>query len=234
MPSVSPAIRSLLRGRPVRQVAALSVAAALLLAAAGCVKVEDPDSKRAPAIVKTAGFANEKKGQGNRATGLPGEDPKPGQEIIELPDIPSPPNALDTLAPQDAKLGDIGGLLLMYYGMKQKLPNKLEDLAPLADADRPLDLRCPESGQPYVYVRQTLNSSISGQKLVAYAPTVSKDGRYATLMMSLVSTAHGTTPTAGVARLSEDELRQKLPRSATPAGPGAAAVEPVGAGAAAR
>jgi hypothetical protein len=39
----------------------------------------------------------------------------------------------------------------MYYTLNQKLPDKLADLAPLADVDRPLEFTCPVSGKPYLY-----------------------------------------------------------------------------------
>jgi hypothetical protein len=195
---------------------------------AGCVKVENPDARK-PLITKTSGFPANKSPRAGGDRLIDGDRPAAAKGLdadtppIELPDTPTAPNVLDTLAPSDARLQEIGGLLLLYYGTRKSLPAKLEDLAPLVGPDEKFDLTCPESGQPYVYVRRTLNASIGGQKLVAYSPTSGKDGLRNALMMSLAVTAQGVTPTSGVTRLNETQLREALQGAAPAGGAGAAA-----------
>jgi hypothetical protein len=53
--------------------------------------------------------------------------------------------------PDAAQLHDISGTLLLYYALNKKMPDQLADLQPLADADSPLKLTSPTSGQPYLY-----------------------------------------------------------------------------------
>lgn len=49
------------------------------------------------------------------------------------------------------RLDDIVTSLYEYYALNQRLPDKLEDLATVADATTVLNLTCPVSGKPYIY-----------------------------------------------------------------------------------
>ncbi len=79
--------------------------------------------------------------QGGTGSGTPTK-PKP------------PPGATSALDPCEERLHDIAGALLSYYLLNKRLPDSLEPLRALADADRPIELTCPVSGKPYIYNRQ--------------------------------------------------------------------------------
>ena len=67
-----------------------------------------------------------------------------------------------------ARLHDLSGLRLLYFVTNHRLPEKLEDLAPLADPDMEFGTTCPASGQPYVYVPAGLPRSGSSRVLLVY------------------------------------------------------------------
>jgi hypothetical protein len=61
--------------------------------------------------------------------------------------------------PCAARLHDIGGAMLQYYALNNRLPATLEELQPLADLGRPLVFKCPASGEAYTYVPAGLRSA---------------------------------------------------------------------------
>lgn len=79
--------------------------------------------------------------------------------------------------PCAARLHDIEGAMLLYYAIYKKLPEKLTDLAPLADFDAPLVFTCPASGLPYGYDPQGLRSPGKSKQILVYDPTPVHDGR---------------------------------------------------------
>ena len=79
---------------------------------------------------------------------------------------PLPNDATDPCALQ---LHDLSGLLLMYYAVNKHLPDRIDELATFADDTFPFKPECPESGRPYVYAPQGLQSSTSGERsLIIY------------------------------------------------------------------
>ena len=54
------------------------------------------------------------------------------------------------------QLHNLIGPILQYYVLNRQLPPTLEDVKPLGDILSPVELTCPESKQPYVYVPQGL------------------------------------------------------------------------------
>jgi hypothetical protein len=71
---------------------------------------------------------------------------------------------------------DISGLLLMYYALNHHMPERLEELAPLAEADAELRPACPVSGQQYVYVPDGIGAPGTDQRLILYEPTAAHNG----------------------------------------------------------
>ncbi len=91
-------------------------------------------------------------------------------------DAPLPPPVVvsqgpitqDTVVGSDpcaARLHDIEGMMLYYYAVNKKMPEKLDELKPFADIDQTPDFRCPESGLPYLYYPNGL-STIGKDKLI--------------------------------------------------------------------
>ncbi len=79
--------------------------------------------------------------------------------------------------PCAARLHDLEGALLLYYALHKTLPEKLTDLAPLADVDAPLAFTCPISGLPYGYNRDGLFSPGKTKSILVYDPTPAHAGR---------------------------------------------------------
>jgi hypothetical protein len=76
-----------------------------------------------------------------------------------------PGNLSDACA---TRLHELSGLLLLYYAVNQKLPERLNELEPLADADVEFRTDCPTSGQPYVYSPTGIPAAGSERFLVLY------------------------------------------------------------------
>ena len=74
-----------------------------------------------------------------------------------------------------ARLHDIEGTLLMYCALHKRMPPRLEDLLPLADADTDLQVTAP-SGRPYLYVPQGLVATGATQRIVVADPAPSPRG----------------------------------------------------------
>jgi hypothetical protein len=194
----------LLHGSIVRRTAVAAVSVAFLTAA-GCVQVPNENPRKAPVITKRTG-------ESTARAGRPADAPPAEPDVIEIPNVPSQPNALDALAPCDAKLDNLGGLLLLYYASKKTLPPRLDDLAPLAQPGLLADFTCPFANRPYVYTRQNLNPSISGLKLIAYAPAPGKDGLRRALMMGFDSSKGVMTPATKTEQFTEAQLQEQLRR----------------------
>jgi hypothetical protein len=79
--------------------------------------------------------------------------------------------------PCAARLHDIEGAMLLYYAIHKTLPEKLVDLAPLADFDAPLVFTCPASGQPYGYNRDGLRAPGKTKNILVYDPTPAHNGK---------------------------------------------------------
>jgi hypothetical protein len=94
------------------------------------------------------------------------------------------PTQLAVINPSAAQLQNIEGLLLEHYLISRTLPDQLADLASLADIDEPLNLVCPTSGQPYVYVRSGVPLPGQDKRIVVFEPTPSKDGKRWCILMS--------------------------------------------------
>lgn len=62
--------------------------------------------------------------------------------------VPQRPSASDPCA---ERLHDISGHFLLYYSLKGRLPQKLEELRSIAGGDASLSFTCPVSETPYIY-----------------------------------------------------------------------------------
>src|SRR5947209_4106671 len=108
--------------------------AVLLLAVVltGCTTskvVQQPDGSQR--VVKTSSSSN-----------------KPGAGAGGNPAVFTDP--LASADPCAARLHDLCEPLLLYYAMHGKrLPERLEELKAFSDFDKPIELACPTSGQPY-------------------------------------------------------------------------------------
>ena len=98
-----------------------------------------------------------------KATGpkRPSKSPPRPPHVRRDPNAPPLPN--DATDPCALRLHDLSGLLLMYYAVNKHLPDRIDELATFADDTLPFKAECPESGRPYVYAPQGLQSSTSGE-----------------------------------------------------------------------
>jgi hypothetical protein len=74
------------------------------------------------------------------------------------------------------RLHDLTGHLLLYYTINGRLPDRLEDVATVADDFDPRSLACPTSHQPYVYNPRGLTAPGSARLLVLYDATPAHGG----------------------------------------------------------
>lgn len=195
---------------------AVATAGLLVGTAVGCVKVTETDKK--PRFIETS--------DGGETRGLPRQskagDPAAPKDVVEIPPTPTPTLSIEGLDPSEEKLGRLSELLLTYYGFKKTLPPKLEDLASVARPGQPVDVISPIDGKPFVYVKPSLNAAMPGQRIVAYSSAAGPDNLHRAVMMSIAtSTSGGTTPTAGVARLTDKQLQEHLKRVVSGAEPAA-------------
>jgi hypothetical protein len=130
--------------------------------AGGCTSAKAPAA--APRQVRVS--------SGGSAVGRPSGTAKPRR-------APRSDAAAAALPAEDecaARLHDISGLLLLYFVANKHLPEKLEDLAPLADPGTDFQTTCPVSGRPYVYVPGGLPGSGSGRVLIVYDAVPAHNG----------------------------------------------------------
>lgn len=148
-----------------------AVLAASLALAAGCVSEPVRKGKtsasqpRTPARQPAASTPRRTAAQTAARPLKPGEPPSPADECA-------------------GRLHDLSGLLLQYYLLNRRLPDRLEELAPLADAGTDVDLTCTASGQPYVYTPGGRGAPGTDRLLVIYDPTPAHNGyRWAVTMV---------------------------------------------------
>jgi len=110
----------------------------------------------------------------------------------------------------DIRLHELAGPLLEYYVLNHRLPQRLEELAPFAEAGTDFQLTCPVSGQPYVYAPNGLTHQGSARVLLVYDRVPAHKGVRWGL---LVSPAEGDQPlSTWVQPLDEKRFRQYVPK----------------------
>lgn len=103
----------------------------------------------------------------------------------DLPDTPSSkgqPFSPDQLTRKDAcpaRLHDIEGALLLYDHYHHQLPTTLNDLHTVQSD---LDLTCPDSHQPYVYVPAGLRKPDAKGRIIVHDPVRNADGTWWCIM----------------------------------------------------
>jgi len=176
---------------PVARVALLLLATCV---PAGCVS-EPPRRVDGPATVTT-------RTKPHRTAPTVKQTPR-GVPSGERPDDPTDPCAV--------RMHDLSGLLLLYYAVNKHLPDRVEELAPLADPDVTFDPTCPLSGRPYVYAPGGLQSSEGGERyLVLYDAAPSHGGlRWGVFVAPPQA---GKPPATWVILMSEQVFRGYVPR----------------------
>lgn len=107
------------------------------------------------------------------------------------------------------RLHDISGLLLHYFVVNSRLPDRLEDLAPLADAGMKFEPTCPVSDRPFVYAPGGLPGTGTDRLLLVYEAVSAHDGKRWAI---LASPAQGSQPLATwVVLLNEQRFRAHQP-----------------------
>jgi hypothetical protein len=175
--------------------AAAALAAGLALLPAGCV-TETRKQPRGPVTVKSGG---QRTAAGRREAPAPRGGVAPTGRPNELTD------------PCATRLHDLSGLLLTYYAVNRHLPDRLEELAPLADVDTPFETTCPTSGKPYVYAPSGLQSSTGGERFLVLYDAVPAHGglRWGVFV---APPREGQPPATWVILMSEDVFRSYVPR----------------------
>jgi hypothetical protein len=124
-----------------------------------------------------------------------------------VPPVDAPTLSGDTC---DIRLHELAGPLLEYYVLNHRLPQRLEELAPFAEAGTDFQLTCPVSGQPYVYAPAGLTHQGSARVLLVYDRVPAHKGVRWGL---LVSPAEGDQPlSTWVQPLDEKRFRQYVPK----------------------
>ena len=132
--------------------------------------------------------------------------PAPAREGA-APPVEAPTLSGDTC---DIRLHELAGPLLEYYVLHQRMPERLEELAPLAETGTDFQITCPVSGQPYVYVPAGLTRQGSARVLLVYDRVPAHKGVRWGL---LVSPAEGDQPlSTWVQPLDEKRFRQYVPK----------------------
>lgn len=113
---------------------------------------------------------------------------KPGSRTGTINPSVVPPGTASTAViantdPSAMKLHDIEGALLMYYAVNKKLPDRFEQLQPLADVDTPITLDCPGSDQPYVYTPDGIKLQERDARIVLYEPAPLHSGYRLTIVI---------------------------------------------------
>jgi hypothetical protein len=167
------------------------VAALVLALGGGCVTETRPDTGGPPPSAR-------KRPAAPKAT--PHERPPPR--------TPGEPN--EPADPCATRLHDLSGLLLMYYSINKHLPDRLDELASLADVDLEFNTNCPASGQPYVYDPAGLGSPTSDRFLVLYDSVPAHGGlRWGVFV---APPRDGKPPATWVILMSEEVFRGYSPR----------------------
>jgi hypothetical protein len=83
--------------------------------------------------------------------------------------------------PSAARLHEIAGAMLYFRAIKGEMPKSLDELKSVSDEE--LNLVCPQSNMPYVYVPDGLHSPGKSKAVVVYEPTARPNGtRWCILM----------------------------------------------------
>lgn len=173
--------------------------------AAGCVNSEVPAPAAQPPVMEVRTQTGAREQSSPQRAALSRAQPKPAtaQELTDACAM---------------RMHDISGYLLLYYTQYKRLPQTLEELAPLAEGDEEFSLVCPTSGKPYIFVPQGLGGAEQGRPLLMYEATSAHNG----IRWGMVAdpTASGEPLMTYVIPLSDAKLLQYT-GGASPAGPSA-------------
>lgn len=99
----------------------------------------------------------------------------------------------------------------MYYALNKQLPERLEDLAPLADVGAEFGVDCPASGRPYVYAPSGIPAAGSERFLVLYDAIPAHGGlRWGVF---IAPPRDRQPPATWVIPMSEEVYRTYVPRT---------------------
>jgi hypothetical protein len=100
----------------------------------------------------------------------PGDTVRPAEAAVPV----STAKAQKTVSEEN--LHSIAGRMLEFYATFDRMPPSLISLRQIDDADDPLTLTCPETGQPYGYSPSGLSRPDLPMKLYVWEPQPSADG----------------------------------------------------------
>ena len=107
------------------------------------------------------------------------------------------------------RLRDIEGALLMYYALHKQMPPSLQELAPLADLDTPLNFTSPVTGAPFGYNAAGMPAPGRSKRIIVYETVPEHVGKRWCIRMPL------TDPTAAqsaeVVEIPEADFGNYLP-----------------------
>ena len=134
------------------------------------------------------------------------------RQTVRPRDPSAPPLPNDATDPCALRLHDISGLLLTYYAVHKQLPERMDELAAFADAEVQFKPECPESGRPYVFAPQGLQTSAGGDRyLIIYDAVPAHGGlRWGVFV---APPKGGQPPATWVILMSEEVFRGYVPAS---------------------
>ena len=180
-------------------VLAVAVAMAGLLAG-GCVTETRQEQGGPVTVVRTKDARSAKPPrQASRQT-RPPRDPS------------APPKPNDLTDPCAARMHDLSGLILQYYAVNRQLPERVEELAPLAEIGQEFNATCPVSGRPYVYAPGGLQSSAGGERYLILYDAEPSHGRLRWGVF-VAPPREGQPPATWVILMSETVFRGYVPRN---------------------
>jgi hypothetical protein len=185
-----------------------AVVAGAALALAGCVTTTTksiPTTPMADADLNVS--AGTSGGNGNAQANTAAVDSFTGGDRRTSADEAVAANPSDVSA---GRLHDIEGMLLMYCALHKRMPARLEDLRPLADADTDLQLTAP-SGQPYLYVPYGLVAKGATLRIVVADPAPSAKGSRWCILVPPVPISSNAPASMEVVAVPEVAFRQYVP-----------------------
>ncbi len=101
--------------------------------------------------------------------------------------------------PSAARLHEIAGNILLYLAVNSQMPKSLQDLKTVADED--LNLICPQTNSPYVYVPEGLHAPGKTKAVVVYEPAARPNGTRWCILMA--EPRPGAAPAMEVLQMSD-------------------------------
>ena len=117
---------------------------------------------------------------GCQASKKPAAEPKAGHTFATTPDTSSA--IIANTDPSAMNLQDMSGAILMYYALHKRLPDRLDQIVPLADA--PVSLTVPGTDKKYLYTPDGFLMQDRESRILVFEPAPMHSGHRLAITMS--------------------------------------------------